>query len=395
MGGLIRIALVTPYPKDPARVGGGVSGAAKYLVDELRKTPGVETCVIVPKQGVGATVREERDGVTVYRVGMLRGWSLLPGTLYDLCVGRRQIRRLLESVRPDVVHFQAAALLAAGCPWPAVLTVHGLVERDALFDRSWGPLRLVRWLVLKLIEGHGRRRSPHVILVSDYAGRCLPPRPVGGRTWRINNPIDGSFFDVRGRARPGRILCCSRVQRIKNITGLIDAFGDVLRAHPQAELRVAGKPDPEYLLECERRACSLGLGAKVRFLGGLSVAEVQGELSKAACLALPSFQENAPLAIAEAMAAGVPVVASNVGGIPEMVEHGRSGFVVDPFDAKELAAALTAVLSDRRRAAAMGRRGRAIAAARFRPSVVCGLTLRAYAEILSGHRAQTDVGPMS
>ena len=383
----MRVALVTPYPKDPGRVGGGVSGAAKYLIDELKKTPGVEVIVVVPQQGAGRTLREERDGLTVYRVGKRRGWSLLPGTLYDLCVGRRQINDVLKSVRPDLVHFQASALLAADCPWPSVLTVHGLAERDALFDRRWGALRRLQGFVLAHTEAYGRKRTPHVILISDYVGRLLPARGGAGRTWRINNPIAGSFFDVQRRVQPGRILCCGRVQPLKNIAGLIAAFAVVARRFPDAELRVAGKPDPAYQRECERRAHALGLGAKVHFLGGLGIGEIQSELSKAACLALPSLQENAPLAIAEAMAAGVPVVASNVGGIPEMVEHGKSGFLVDPRSAKEIAGALAAVLSDGALAAAMGERGRRLAAERFRPSVVGRLTVRAYAEILAGRPA--------
>ncbi|MHC4678082.1 MAG: glycosyltransferase family 4 protein, partial [Planctomycetota bacterium] len=121
---------------------------------------------------------------------------------------------------------------------------------------------------------------------------------------------------------------------------------------------------------------------KVHFLGNLSIPDVQLELSRANCLVVPSFQENAPLTIAEAMAGGVPVVAANVGGIPGMVENEKTGLLVDPHDTESIAEAVLKILSDESLARSMGQSGKQTAETRFRASVVCEKTLNAYQEVL-------------
>jgi glycosyltransferase involved in cell wall biosynthesis len=120
----------------------------------------------------------------------------------------------------------------------------------------------------------------------------------------------------------------------------------------------------------------------VHFLGNLSIPDVQLELSRANCLVVPSFQENAPLTIAEAMAGGVPVVAANVGGIPGMVENEKTGLLVDPHDTESIAEAVLKILSDESLARSMGQSGKQTAETRFRASVVCEKTLNAYQEVL-------------
>jgi glycosyltransferase involved in cell wall biosynthesis len=120
----------------------------------------------------------------------------------------------------------------------------------------------------------------------------------------------------------------------------------------------------------------------VSLLGNIGIEDVQMELSKANCLVSPSFQENAPLNIAEAMAAGVPVVAANVGGVAGMVKDGKTGLLVDPHDAGGIAAAVSKIISDPNLAEDMGRRAEQSAAERFRASAVCEKTLQAYREVM-------------
>ena len=120
----------------------------------------------------------------------------------------------------------------------------------------------------------------------------------------------------------------------------------------------------------------------MHFLGNISIKDVQFELAKANCLVVPSFQENAPLTIAEAMAAGVPVVAAQVGGIPGMVEDAKTGLLVDPHDIKSIYEAVSRILSDEMLAQSMGHRAKEAAGKRFTASAACERTLQAYREVL-------------
>ncbi|MHC4116772.1 MAG: glycosyltransferase family 4 protein [Planctomycetota bacterium] len=378
----MHIAIVTVFPRESHSIDGGVAGVAKYLVDELLKQPDIKLTVVVPKSDAGEITCEGWGDFNVYRLGKQGPWSFLPGTFYDIFAGRRQLRSLLRQINPDIVHFQGVTFLATSCEKPSILTIHGIAEKDAIWDKRWGLLRRLKWLVLKLTEEYGRRRAPNVILISEYVRSFLPIRSEFRRSWMIENPVADSYFDIDRQLEPGRIFCCSRIRPLKNTLGMIKAFALIAEQFPDSQLRIAGAAETAYLARCRKQVESEGLEDKVHFLGNISIKNVQEELSKANCLAAPSFQENAPLTIAEAMAAGVPVVAAKVGGIPEMVEDGKTGLLVDPHDTNNICQAISRVLSDCKLAESMGRLAKKAAADRFRASTVCERTLQAYREVL-------------
>lgn len=384
---MMKVAMVTPFNRERDRIAGGVAGVAKYLGEELAKYPDIRLTMVVPQGTDDAeTVCEMWGGVSVYRLARRGIWRHLPGTVYDIFAGRRQVKSFLRKIEPDIVHFQDSAFLAAACERHKVLTIHGLSEKDAVWDARLGVFRWLKWLILKLTEAYTRRRIPNVILISESAARVLP-RSKTRKVWRIDNPIEDSFFGIDWEPQAGRIFCCSRILPLKNITGLIEAFGWVVRRAPECRLRIAGAGDSAYLNECKRRAERSGLRERVEFLGRLSVSDVQRELSKANCFAMPSFQEMAPLSISEAMAVGVPVVAAAVGGIPDMVEHGGTGFVIDPNDARDIGDAIGRIISDGPLARSMGRQARISARKRYMASVVARKTVDVYCEILGARRS--------
>jgi len=378
----MHVAMVTVFPQDRSCIDGGVAGAARYLADELARHPDVKLTVIVPNGRHGETTYEQWDGFSVYRIGKKGPASFLPGTLYDIAAGKWHLRSLLREVNPDIVHFQAATFLAADCAKPNVLTIHGIAEKDAMWDSRWRILRRPRWLLLKLTEEYGRHRVPNIILISEYVKQFLPDKKQTQQTWLIDNPVADSYFDIERKFEPGRIFCCSRVRPLKNILGMISAFALIVEKFPDSQLRIAGAPEAGYLKSCERQVAANGLQDKVQFLGNISIEEVQFELSKVNCLVVPSFQENAPLTIAEAMAAGVPVVGANVGGIPGMLEDGRTGFLIDPYDTRNICEEVSRILADEALAQSMGHRAKQVAQKRFKASVVCEKTLQVYSEVL-------------
>jgi glycosyltransferase involved in cell wall biosynthesis len=378
----MHVALVTVFPQDPHHIDGGVAGAARYLVEALTKHPDVKVTVIALDSRTGETAPERWENVAIHRVGKRGPWRFLPGTLYYVITGKRQIRSLLRQINPDIVHFNGFTFLAANREQPSILTIHGIAEEDARWDDRWGILRQPRRLLLKLTEGYARRRISHVILISEYTKRFLPTNSNIQKTWLIENPIAESYFHVERALEPGRIFCCARIRPLKNTLGLIKAFALLVRQFPDARLRIAGTPEANYLDICKRQVETDNLQDKVDFLENLSIDEVQIELSKANCLVVPSFQENAPLTIAEAMAVGVPVVAPNVGGVPEMIEDGKTGLLIDPHDPKSISDAVSKILSNGMLAHSMGQSAKETAGRRFTASLAGEKTLRAYREVL-------------
>jgi glycosyltransferase involved in cell wall biosynthesis len=176
---------------------------------------------------------------------------------------------------------------------------------------------------------------------------------------------------------PGFLLLVGRLRVRKGVDVLLAALPELAQDFPAVRLLIAG--DGEHRATLERQAAALGLCAgggdtaapgardRVTFLGRAGAAEVRALLQGAAALVVPSIYEGMPLVVLEAMDAAVPVVASRVSGIPEVVEDGRTGWLVAPEDPPALAAALAAVLADPAEARRRGLAGRRRLDEHFRP----------------------------
>jgi glycosyltransferase involved in cell wall biosynthesis len=138
---------------------------------------------------------------------------------------------------------------------------------------------------------------------------------------------------------------------------------EIAASEPSVRLNIVGEGPLRRRLEQE--VVELGLQGKVFFLGKCSQADVVGELTKARAVVLPSLTEGLGLAAMEAMFCGLPVVASNVGGIPDLVKDGETGYLVPPGDDAALADRILRLLGDRKAADAMGTKGREFVKTRF------------------------------
>jgi len=178
---------------------------------------------------------------------------------------------------------------------------------------------------------------------------------------------------------PGYFLFVGRLRIRKGVEVLLEAMRALLAAHPKARLLVAG--DGEHRAALERRAAELNLRQQVRFLGRCDAGRVRGLLRGARALVVPSIYEGMPLVVLEAMEAGLPVIASRVSGIPEVVldldpgktdpgktDLEKTGWLVPPEDPERLAAALAAALADPDEARRRGEAGRRRVDNEFRPA---------------------------
>lgn len=160
----------------------------------------------------------------------------------------------------------------------------------------------------------------------------------------IHNGVDSEFFQPPAagtRSGPAKVLSVARLVPDKNHETLIRAFCLAAPAHPEAELWLVGDgPRREYLQQLAGRLLPPG---RVKFLPGQ--ADLRPLLQQASLLVLSSVFEALPNVVLEAMAAGLPVVATRVGGLPEAVTPGRTGWLVPPRDIPALAAALGQLLA--------------------------------------------------
>ncbi len=240
------------------------------------------------------------------------------------------------------------ALAARACWGTPFVTTYGFWY--ARLSRP-GPSRLAK----RVLERVGLRSAAAVIVTTEelraHVATMAPPE----RIHLIPNGVDLVRFTPTGRsASPtGRILYVGRLSEEKNLSALVEAAG-LLRGRVERELVMIGSGPLRDGLEAEARA----RGVRAAFPGVVEHGHLPEWLKEADVFVLPSFTEGHPKVLLEAMAAGVPCVASDCPGNRALVRDGETGLLFDPRDPGSLAAALERVLSDRALASALGRAGR-------------------------------------
>jgi glycosyltransferase involved in cell wall biosynthesis len=198
-------------------------------------------------------------------------------------------------------------------------------------------------------------------LVDDYVcvSEASARQAISEGVWpqgvrRIWNGIDTERFAWCGPQPEGPAVTVARLSPEKDLATLLHAVALVVRQQPAFRLEIAGKGP--CLPELRRLTHSLGLAGHVAFLG--EVHDVPGLLARGRLFVLPSLTEGISLTLLEAMARGLPVVATRAGGNPEVVQHGETGWLVPPADPAALADALLQLYGDPGRGDALGRAGR-------------------------------------
>lgn len=298
-----------------------------------------------PKGLLRATAHGVRMGLRSPR-GVLRhgGYLLAAAHLAERC----------EALGVDHVHAHfgtnpaAVAMLSHAMGGPGYsFTVHGPEE----FDDVWA---------LSLAEKVAHARF--VVAVSDF-GRSQIMRHVPRALWPrlevVRCPVGPRFLTREPRPIPAEpvLVTVGRLSPQKGHALLLEAAAELVREGRRFELVFVG--DGELREEIEDVVARKGLGETVEITGWATGDEVRAHLDRARALVLPSFGEGLPIVLMEALAAGRPVLTTSVAGIPELVEHGKSGFLVPAGSAPALREAMRAILDATPEAlAAMGAEGR-------------------------------------
>lgn len=274
----------------------------------------------------------------------------------------------------------AAALATIGIGCAGVVTVHSESRWQRRFARS--------------VSGYVYRKADAVVAVSDPIARQLKfgHGVAPDRTIVIMNALYPARLRTLGEATA---LCgkpvvgvASRLCRDKGVDVLLDAMARVLSRHPEAQTVIIG--DGPQRGRLERQARLLGLNGRVSFLGRIPGA--RNLISMLDVLVVPSRTEGSPLVVLEAMAAGIPVVASRVGGIPDQIRHGVNGLLVTPDNPLELGEAIAFLLREPARRNAMAAEGRRHVTQRFPYKNLLDATERVYAEAMSRRSARVARG---
>ena len=404
----------------------GPQGWVDSLAGVIGQMPGLELSI------ASATRRPFRpfakDGVEYLGVPVpqpltrssrfVAGWRhrLAPDSVLDAAVG------LVRERHPDIVHVhgtEGAFGLLAGrrAEPPCVVSLQGILR---LYERVYWAGRSAEEIARLLagsefVKGRGvvhryllmRRESRREARVmregrwfigrTDWDRGALAAVNPAAAYFHCDEIMRPEFYEARwsGSDPAGsRIYSTSSAMLFKGTECLLEAAA-ILRRRGVSDLRlrIAGVPPGSEVDSLYRRAARrLMVDDAVEWLGRLDAAAIAGELEAADVFAYPSHIDNSPNALVEAMLAGVPTVASCVGGIPSLMADGKEGLLVPRGDPVALAVAIGRLLGDRAAAARLGAAARETARRRNGSARIVAITLETYREIIARSAAAAGRG---
>jgi glycosyltransferase involved in cell wall biosynthesis len=235
------------------------------------------------------------------------------------------------------------------------------------------------WLVSHL-EKLAIRRADGVVALNDYTQKKVSPQ--ARHVWVVPNAVSPSFFDIIRHVEPGLAICVAGIHPWKRQVELMEMLDDVPPGQrPQRLVFIGEASADDYGTSFTNAVAARSTWCE--HTGSLEIGILQEWISRAELLILPSIEDNCPMVVLEAMAAGLPVIASSIGGIPELVKDNVTGRCFDPYDVNNVRAILSESLADSCRLAAWGKAGRNEAMRSHHPQVVARQHLELYREAVA------------
>lgn len=259
------------------------------------------------------TDRLEKNGIKIEYLGKKKG--------FDLSIVFK-MRKIMKQFEPDVVHTHRyvlpyAFLASIGLNVKRVHTVHNIADKEVPSKQL--PMQKVlfkKFGVIPVAITPITQKS-----IETYYGLNRKEVPLVYNGIDLTQCIAKKNTQIVSRVK---ILHVGRFAPQKNHEMMVEAFADVVRDYPNSELDLVG--DGDLVNNVRKKVTELGIQERVHFVGLLD--KVYEKMSESDIFILPSKYEGMPITLIEAMATGLPIVATAVGGVPDMIENGKSGILV-------------------------------------------------------------------
>lgn len=377
----MKVLMVGEFPRSQADIRGGTWAASHNLVEALIKHTDASVATITFRMDIDAEEQLERHG------GRLQIWQFPLGRYRGLInhAGQRlAFSRIVRSWKPDLVHAQGEGLyasLAVNSGLPNVYTIHGVRLRELDMQRS--ELGFLRYhLRARAVRSH-HRKATNIIVINKYTEHAIAGLH-SAKIYEIPNAVRQDFFDIQAGGGRGEahVLLVGGVRKRKDIRTAVNAIAALRERGHAVTLEIIGpNDDPQYLQDIESLLRTMNLRDAVKIRGLVDDEQLRGCYERADVLLLTSIEESSPVCIVEAMAAALPIVSTDVGGISEMVAD--NAILCEVGDAPALGTALETALFDQAAKTKMVEESRHIARSKWSAEAVARATHKAYQEIIS------------
>ena len=321
-------------------------------------------CMIVPsftaKGGIAAVVNGYRGSELEkkYAIHYIETYcdGTKPAKLFKAVTAYLCFIKELIVFKPDIIHihssFGASFYRKLPFIWmgsvlkiPIVNHIHGS-ELKRFF---WDAHPFVKALKKKAYQ------SCDMVIALTEEWKTLFIEAFGIQTVKAINNYGRVCSLITKEHRPDTVLFMGFLSKLKGCMDIPEIVYQVKKEIPRVQFILAGKGSCEEVRQIEQMLKDYGIQENVQFPGWITGSEKESALQSAVLFLLPSYTEGMPMSILEAMGHGLPIVSSNVGGIPELVEQGRNGYMCDPGDTKAFADAIVTLLKDAQLRNTMGK----------------------------------------
>jgi glycosyltransferase involved in cell wall biosynthesis len=382
---------------------GGTGAYVYYLSNELMKLGNSVSILTGYNESRDVKISEQHR---IFFIKSLKA-PVVKSFLFAAAASRK-LRSLRDSFPVDITHVNLPLIPSFAVPSDfgktLVTTVHSTWKGEAEAIRGEPYSRLnsnekfmvsFNWL-LRFFEERMLERSNRIIAVSDFTRReLLQYYKVNESKIRvIHNGVDVDKFKpaadkVKAKEELGfnpedkAILSVGRLYARKGLFTLIESMVLVKRKFKNAKFIIAGKGLSNEMKKLVSYGTKLGVKDNIVFTGYFPDKKLPRLYQAADLFAFSTFYENLPFAVLEALSTGLPVVTTNVGGIPEMIDSGKNGFLVEPANSRELADRILFYLEHPAEASEMGLRARETIENHFDWRIIVKKVVKVYDEALS------------
>lgn len=387
----LRVAFVAPYPAAALLPADAVKSKyanehpatwVRTLGEALVRLPGVSLRVVADSRAVTRTHQVEQRGV--HYTFVPKREPIRTDPLHGYRPGARRVRAALREFQPDlVVGFgveNGCGGIATRLPWPGIVFIQGIIEKTADL-RDIHPLRLAAYLRNERSVVH---RAHALVAETAFARDWVAGVNPRARVRVIPHAMDVEYLSNEPAFDEPVILSVGSLHPVKDPATVLRAFAAC--GQPDARLILAG--DGPLRSALEREAAALGVAARVTFAGHVPRETILAFMRTARCVVLGSRMDTSPNVLTEAHAAGLPVIATRTGGIPDMVEEGVDGLLADVGDVQALAAHMGRLLRDAALARALGAAGRGKVRTLNDPDEVARRHLDFYRSVVDQHNLE-------
>jgi glycosyltransferase involved in cell wall biosynthesis len=399
---MTRVCFISP---EYLPLSGGTGAYVYYLSNELMKH-GYYVYIVTGYSQAGDVQVNEQLSVfflKITKTPIVKSFVFAGSSL-------KKLRDIRDSVSVDITHANLPLVpnfaVPAGFGKTLISTVHSTWKGEAEAIRGEPYSRLnpnekfmvsFNWF-LRIFEEKMLERATKIIAVSDFTRRELIQyyKTKEDKIHVIHNGVDTKKFHPAINKRKAKeelgfnpedavILSVGRLYARKGLFTLIESMPAVVSKFPSAKFIISGKGQSNEMKKLVAHAQKLGVRDNIIFTGYYPDRKLPRLYQTADVFAFSTFYEHHPFAVLEALSTGLPVVTTKVGGIPETIESGKNGFLVAPFNRKQLAEKILFVLEHPTEASEMGLLGRKTIEERFDWRIIVKKVLKVYDEALKSN----------